>query len=103
MGQVFLRRELNSVQIANDFYMQAATQFNNSGNSPAYSYQVWLNSDGNKPRRPDLPADAYAFTGDRVQVVMIVPSRDAVLLRMGWSARYCPRNERGYAPPAMAS
>jgi hypothetical protein len=47
-----------------------------------------------KVRWPDLPADAYAFTGNRGQVVMIVPSRDAVLVRMSWSARYYPRNER---------
>jgi CubicO group peptidase (beta-lactamase class C family) len=95
LGQVFLRQgELNGVRIANEIYMQAATQPNNSDNSPAYGYQVWLNSGGNKLRWPDLPADAYAFTGNRGQVVMIVPSRDAVLVRMGWSARYYPRNER---------
>ncbi len=95
LGQVFLRQgELNGVRIANEIYMQAATQPNNSDNSPAYGYQVWLNSGGNKLRWPDLPADAYAFTGIRGQVVMIVPSRDAVLVRMGWSARYYPSNER---------
>jgi len=95
LGQVFLRQgELNGVRVANEIYMQAATQPNNSDNSPAYGYQVWLNSGGNKLRWPDLPADAYAFTGNRGQVVMIVPSRDAVLVRMGWSARYYPRNER---------
>ena len=95
LGQVFLRQgELNGVRVANEIYMQAATQPNNSDNSPAYGYQVWLNSGGDKLRWPDLPADAYAFTGNRGQVVMIVPSRDAVLVRMGWSARYYPRNER---------
>ena len=95
LGQVFLRQgELNGVRIANEIYMQAATQPNNSDNSPAYGYQVWLNSGGNKLRWPDLPADAYAFTGNRGQVVMIVPSQDAVLVRMGWSVRDYPRNER---------
>ena len=48
----------------------------------------------NKLRWPDLPADAFAFTGNRGQVVMMIPSLDAVLVRMGWSARYYPRNER---------
>ena len=95
LGQVFLRQgALKGVQIANESYMQAAIQPNSSNNSPAYGYQVWLNRGGNKLRWPDLPADAFAFTGNRGQVVMMIPSLDAVLVRMGWSARYYPRNER---------
>jgi CubicO group peptidase (beta-lactamase class C family) len=95
LGQVFLRQgALNGVQIADESYMQAAIQPNSSNNSPAYGYQVWLNRGGNKLRWPDLPADAFAFTGNRGQVVMMIPSLDAVLVRMGWSARYYPRNER---------
>ena len=49
---------------------------------------------GGKLRWPDLPADAYAFTGNRGQVVMVIPSLDSVLVRLGWSASYYPRNER---------
>ena len=95
LGQVFLRQgALNGVQIANESYMQAAVQPNTSSNSPAYGYQVWLNRGGNKLRWPDLPPDAFAFTGNRGQVVMMIPSLDAVLVRMGWSASYYPRNER---------
>ena len=49
---------------------------------------MWLDNDGIKLRWLDLPADAFAITGNRGQVVMIVPPRDAVLMRTGCCARY---------------
>ncbi|MCR9259948.1 MAG: beta-lactamase family protein [Pseudomonadaceae bacterium] len=58
---------------------------NNSSNSRAYGYQFWLNDGGEQLRWPDLPADAYAMTGNRQQVVMIIPSLDMVIVRLGWS------------------
>ena len=95
LGEVFLRQgEINGTRIVGESYMRAATQPNTSTNSPAYGYQVWLNRGGENLRWPDLPADAYAFTGNRGQVVMVIPSLDSVLVRMGWSASYYPRNER---------
>ena len=95
LGQVFLRQgELNGVRIAGTSYMQALMQPNTSANAPAYGYQVWLNRGGKDLRWPDLPADAYAFTGNRGQVVMIIPSLDTVMVRLGWSANYYPRNQR---------
>ena len=95
LGQVFLRQgELNGVRIASASYMQALIQPNTSANGPAYGYQVWLNRGGKELRWPDLPADAYAFTGNRGQVVMIIPSLDTVMVRLGWSANYYPRNQR---------
>ncbi|MEQ9465066.1 MAG: serine hydrolase [Haliea sp.] len=62
-----------------------ATRPNHSGNDPRYGYQLWLNGGGEQLRWPDLPADAYAMQGNRGQVVMIVPSRAAVLVRLGWT------------------
>ena len=95
LGQVFLRQgELNGLRIASTSYMQALMQPNTSANGPAYGYQVWLNRGGKELRWPDLPADAYAFTGNRGQVVMIIPSLDTVMVRLGWSASYYPRNQR---------
>jgi CubicO group peptidase (beta-lactamase class C family) len=58
---------------------------NNSSNSRAYGYQFWLNDGGEQLRWPELPADAYAMTGNRQQVVMIIPSLDMVIVRLGWS------------------
>jgi len=62
-----------------------ARQPNNSANARAYGYQFWLNVGGEQLRWPDLPADAYAMTGNRQQVVMIIPSLDMVIVRLGWS------------------
>ena len=48
--------------------------------------QFWLNQGDDTLRWPGLPGDAYAMQGNRAQVVMIVPSRRTVLVRLGWTA-----------------
>ncbi len=67
-------------------WVARATRPNDSGNDPRYGYQLWLNAGGDALRWPELPADAYAMQGNRGQVVMIVPSRDVVMVRLGWTA-----------------
>ncbi len=66
-------------------WSRRASMPNNSSNSRAYGYQFWLNDGGEQLRWPELPADAYAMTGNRQQVVMIIPSLDMVIVRLGWS------------------
>ena len=66
-------------------WSRRAQMTNTSANGPAYGYQFWLNDGGEALRWPDLPADAYAMTGNRQQIVMIVPSRNMVIVRLGWS------------------
>ncbi len=75
---------LNQSLVSQDWSRRAQT-VNSSANGPAYGYQFWLNTGGEELRWPDLPADAYAMTGNRQQVVMIVPSRNTVIVRLGWS------------------
>ena len=75
---------LNQSLVSQDWSRRAQT-VNSSANGPAYGYQFWLNDGGEELRWPDLPADAYAMTGNRQQVVMIVPSRNTVIVRLGWS------------------
>jgi CubicO group peptidase (beta-lactamase class C family) len=51
-------------------------------NTPAdvgYGAHFWLN------RKPDLPADAYYMSGHQGQSVTIIPSREAVIVRVGLS------------------
>src|SRR5690606_20094836 len=67
-------------------WVARATRPNTSSTDPRYGYQLWLNGGGDRLRWPDLPADAYALQGNRGQVVMIVPSRGVVLVRLGWTA-----------------
>ncbi|MBX3705352.1 MAG: serine hydrolase [Pseudomonadales bacterium] len=66
---------------------------NGSSNDPRYGYQFWLNAGGDALRWAALPADAYAMMGNRSQVVMVVPSADAVLVRLGWSSGRYPMEE----------
>jgi len=73
-------------------WVRRATQPNSSGNEPRYGYQFWLNAGGDKPRWPDLPADAFAMQGNREQIVMMIPSRNLVLVRLGWTAVRYPYN-----------
>jgi CubicO group peptidase (beta-lactamase class C family) len=52
-----------------------------------YGAQFWLNTGTNPAvqRYPALPADTYAMNGHQGQHVFIVPSRDAVVVRVGLS------------------
>jgi len=83
----------NGNQLLTKSWVQRATQPNESSNEPRYGYQLWLNRGGDKLRWPDLPADAYAMRGNRAQIVMVVPSRSAVFVRLGWSQGPYPANE----------
>jgi CubicO group peptidase (beta-lactamase class C family) len=58
------------------------------GRSVAYGLAFWLNSDGTAEtplRLPDCPADLYMAEGHNGQVMAVVPSEHAVLLRLGWT------------------
>jgi CubicO group peptidase (beta-lactamase class C family) len=53
-----------------------------------YGGQFWLNAGaGDGANRPfkDCPRDLYAARGHNGQIVAIVPSRDAVIVRLGWT------------------
>lgn len=87
LGQLLLDRgRVNGEQLLQADWVARATRPNPSDNDPRYGYQLWLNGGGDSLRWPDLPADAYAMQGNRGQVVMMVPSRNAVLVRLGWTA-----------------
>lgn len=66
----------------------------NGSDESRYGYQLWLNGGGDSLRWPELPPDAYAMQGNREQVVMMVPSEDTVIVRLGWSASGYPRSEK---------
>ena len=48
---------------------------------------------GSELRWPQLPQDSYAMMGNRQQTVMIVPSQNVVLVRLGWTAGSYPMPE----------
>lgn len=74
-------------------WIKRATTPNESANEPRYGYQLWLNSGGEELRWPDLPADAFAMQGNRAQIVLMIPSQQLVLVRLGWTAGGYPYND----------
>jgi len=94
MGQLWLNKgTLNGTRLMTEDWVAAATTPNTSKNVPAYGYQLWLNRGNPELRWPQLPADAYAMSGNRHQSVMIVPSRQVVLVRLGWTSGRYPMAE----------
>ena len=94
LGQLMLAEGvLNGIRVVSADWVARAQQPNRSTNDPRYGYQFWLNGGGETLRWPDLPADAYAMNGNRAQSVVIVPSADAVLVRLGWSTDGYPMNK----------
>lgn len=87
MGQLMLAGgELNGVRLLSEDWVHRVSLPNTSTNDPRYGYQFWLNRGGEALRWPSLPDDAYAMMGNRQQTVMIVPSQNAVLVRLGWTS-----------------
>ncbi|MFE7721899.1 serine hydrolase domain-containing protein [Nocardia rhizosphaerihabitans] len=53
-----------------------------SPDNPGYGGMVWLNGDGSWPQ---LPADAFAAIGGWGQYTMVIPSKDLVVVSMGFN------------------
>jgi CubicO group peptidase (beta-lactamase class C family) len=81
---------INGRRVLDANWVARTRQPNSSDNDPRYGYQFWLNSGGPALRWPALPEDAYAMQGNRAQVVMLVPSRQAAIVRLGWTAGEYP-------------
>ena len=87
------RGEINSKRLLTEEWITRAEQPNSSDNDPRYGYQFWLNSGGKQLRWPSLPADAYAMMGNRQQSVMMIPSENLVLIRLGWTSGDYPMEQ----------
>ena len=86
LGWLLLNQgQINGQQLLTPEWIAAATAPNHSANEKAYGYQFWLNRGDAQLRWPELPADAYAMSGNRSQTVMMVPSKQVVLVRLGWT------------------
>jgi len=94
LGQLMLGGgEINSERVVTRDWVRRATAPNDSGNDRAYGYQWWLNAGNASLRFPALPDDAFYASGNRQQLVMVVPSADAVIVRLGWTAGRYPVGE----------
>jgi CubicO group peptidase (beta-lactamase class C family) len=64
--------------------------------SAGYGSQWWLNAAADPEQRelPGAPADSYLASGHQGQMVLVVPSREAVIVRLGMTnGRKWPRAE----------
>lgn len=87
IGQLMLNGgTLNGQRIVREDWIARATTPNDSQNQKAYGYQWWLNRGNESLRWAALPADAFAAQGNRQQYLMIVPSLDLIIVRLGWTA-----------------
>jgi CubicO group peptidase (beta-lactamase class C family) len=103
LGQLMLNKgSWNGEQLLNEDWTAEAAAPNHSDNDPRYGYQFWLNGGGDQLRYAELPADAYFMLGNRQQAVMISPSTNTVVVRLGWTAGDYPtgRNFADLLPSA---
>ena len=77
----------NGKRILPEGWVKYSTTRSPADPSGAYGAQVWINagdSSGKRPH-PNLPADAFFFLGHDQQNVVIIPSRDLVVVRLGYT------------------
>ncbi len=67
----------------------ASTPATPAGEGRGYGAQTWRIADpqAGRCRASGLPADTLAMSGHWGQVLAMVPSRDAVIVRLGWTVR----------------
>lgn len=95
LGQLMVNGGIiNGQRIVSEDWIARATAPNDTENQKAYGYQWWLNKGNASLRWPDLPEDAFAAQGNRQQNLMVVPSKQLVVVRLGWTAGRYPVNER---------
>lgn len=95
LGQLMLNGgEINGRRIISPEWVAQSIAPNRTENEQAYGYQWWLNNGGDELRWPDLPTESFAAQGNRQQVVMVVPSKNALIVRLGWTSGSYPVNER---------
>ena len=95
VGQLMLNNGvINRERLVSTQWVSQSTQSNQTMNNKAYGYQWWLNSGNEQLRWPDLPADSFAAQGNRQQNMIIIPSKDMVIVRLGWTSGRYPLNER---------
>jgi CubicO group peptidase (beta-lactamase class C family) len=83
----------------------AATPATSEGKGPAYGAQTWLVAEptGGQCKGKGLPADTLFMSGHWGQVVAMVPSRQAVIVRLGWTFKREQFDSCGFVLAALAA
>lgn len=82
IGQLYLQNGLwNGAQVLPENWV--AYSLTPAPTKTSYGAQIWLNQ--NRKTWPELPEDTISFLGHNYQRVVIVPSHDLVVVRMGYT------------------
>ena len=96
LGQLYIQKgNWGGRQIIDSSYVEQSVspaQYKN-GKADFYGYQWWLNRGDENLRWPSLPEGSFAAMGNRQQRVMVVPTHDLVIVRLGWTAGSYPDDE----------
>lgn len=89
-GQLYLQRgKLNDQQIIPEHWVDFVRTPSKAAPKGEYGGQFWLNAgakeDPSKRMFKDLPTDLYLASGHNGQYVVIIPSRELVIVRLGWA------------------
>jgi CubicO group peptidase (beta-lactamase class C family) len=89
-------------QVVTSAWVDEATKTSQDLN-PGYGYLWWVNGQGPKGRSwPNMPDDAYAALGLGSQIVLVVPSRNLVMVRLGKNVQGDTVNSQGAMLANMA-
>lgn len=108
LGQLMLNRgRWRGQQLVSQSYLRQAVSGTKS--NPGHGFLFWLNEGDRyklpslpeglwhkQPFFPGVPRDAYAFVGAGGQIIVIVPSRDMVIVRNGGPSRIDPADQAKY-------
>lgn len=87
MGMLMLNQgRVNGTNLLSEDWVTAAQEPISAENYQQYGYHFWLNRGGETLRWPEIPEDAYMMMGNRKQIVMIIPSANMVIVRLGWTS-----------------
>ena len=88
VGQLMLNGgTINRHRVVSEDYVRRSVLPNSSKNYPAYGYQWWLNTGNTSKLWPDLPDNAFAARGNREQRILVLPDKQLVIVRLGWSSK----------------
>lgn len=91
LGQFCLQDGVwNGQRLLPEGWMRYSTTPTQEDPERKFGAHFWLNPDNDDQPWPDLPADIYAMKGYQGQRVMIVPSDDLVVVRLGFTPSPTP-------------
>ncbi|MBY8825604.1 serine hydrolase domain-containing protein [Sphingomonas colocasiae] len=100
-GQLFLDRgRADGKQILSSGWVDFVRAPTTAAPRPLYGGQFWLNrgddSGARKRMFADLPTDTFMALGHNEQIVAVIPSLDAVVVRLGWTPEGVDFDSNGY-------